>query len=198
MTAPSRSLAPGSVGSPPVDHSITRRIAAGDEVAYAAFYEAWFAPALSLVRAVSRRDEAFCLDVVQDVMLAVACSMPSLGDDVALRAWMTRTVVNAVTDRVRAETRRHRRERAVAETAAATRKQEPWLDLVEQERRTWLVESVAALPAVEQALLRARFGDASSVAAVADDLGISSDAAHGRLRRALDKLRQKAAEWIHG
>ena len=195
MAAPSRP--PASTDTPLVDHTITRRIAAGDERAFAAFYEAWFAPALALARAVSRRDEAFCLDVVQDVMLVVARRLPALDGDPSLRAWMTRTDVNAVTDRVRAESRRRRRERAVADKAPAARA-EPWLELAEQERHAWLSASVAALPAVEQALVQARFGGAASVTAVADDLGITPDAAHGRLRRALDKLRLKAAELWHG
>ncbi|MGK0202373.1 MAG: DNA-directed RNA polymerase specialized sigma24 family protein, partial [Planctomycetota bacterium] len=59
-------------GHVPAGHSLTGRIAAGDESAFAEFYEAWFVSTLALSRAISRRDEAWCLDVVQDVMLTVA------------------------------------------------------------------------------------------------------------------------------
>lgn len=179
----------------PIDHTITGRIAAGDERAYERFYEAWFAPTLALARACSRRDEAWCLDVVQDVMLAVARRMPRLADDAQLRAWMARAVGNAVTDRLRSERRRDRREQATASTRVGDG--EPWQTLAEAERRSWLLANVAQLPDCDRALLTARFGDASSVAAVAAELGMTADAAHGRLRRALDRLRQKAAEWWH-
>ena len=71
---------------------------------------------------------------------------------------------------------------------------EPWLHLCDQERRSWLEASVTELPVVEQELLQARFGGSSTVAAAAEALGISSDAAHGRLRRVMERLRQKAAD----
>lgn len=194
MATPPRSPPPAALA---VDPALARRVAAGDERAFVAFYEAWFAPTLALARAVSRRDEAFCLDVVQDVMLSVARGLPPLDGDARLRAWLTRTVVNAVTDRVRAETRRLLREQRAAAARRADAPVDGWIGLAERERLAWLAASVAALPATERALLEARFGGATTVAAVADSLGISADAAHGRLRRALDKLRQKAAEWWH-
>ena len=61
-------------------------------------------------RSITRRDEAFCLDVVQDVMMIVVKKMPRLETEAALRAWMARTVSRAVTDRLRSEARRRRRE----------------------------------------------------------------------------------------
>jgi RNA polymerase sigma factor (sigma-70 family) len=185
------------VGDPPLGYALTSRIAAGDESAFAQFYQIWFASTLALSRAISRRDEAWCLDVVQDVMMTVVQKMPGLATEAALRAWMTRTVMNAVTDRTRSEARRRRREQAAAE-AVATIVREPWLDLCDQERLSWLSASVAELPVAEQALLQARFGGTTTVAHEAGVLGISSHAAHGRLRRALEKLRQKAAEMWHG
>jgi len=187
---------PPVVDVPPA-HALTGRIAAGDEVSFAEFYEMWFASTLLLARAISRRDEAWCLDVVQDVMMIVVKKIPALASEEALRAWMTRTVMNAVTDRTRSEARRRRREQA-AVAAAADAVREPWLDLCDQERLSWLTASVGDLPLAEQALLQARFGGTTTVAHEATVLGISSDAAHGRLRRALDKLRQKAAELWNG
>lgn len=184
------------VDAPPA-YALTGRIAAGDESSFAEFYEMWFTSTLLLARAISRRDEAWCLDVVQDVMMTVVKKMPALASEEALRAWMTRTVMNAVTDHVRSEARRHRREQAAADAAADVGR-EPWLDLCDQERLSWLTASVGDLPVAEQALLQARFGGTTTVAHEASILGISSDAAHGRLRRALEKLRQKAAEMWHG
>lgn len=129
--------------------------------------------------------------------MTVVKKMPGLKTEAALRAWMTRTVMHAVTDRTRSEARRRRREEAAAE-AIADEVREPWSELCDQERSSWLAASIAELPDVEQALLQARFGASSTVAAQAGLLGISSDAAHGRLRRALGKLRHKAEELWYG
>jgi DNA-directed RNA polymerase specialized sigma24 family protein len=54
------------------------------------------------------------------------------------------------------------------------------------------------MPAIDRELLAARFGSATTVAAAAAEQGITEDAAHGRLRRALARLRRSAEEWWHG
>lgn len=188
-----------SAAPPGQDHAaLCRAIAAGDEAAFAAFYTAWFPAALALARASSRRDEAFCLDVVQDVMLAVARRMPALRDERAVRAWMTTAVWNAWTDRLRQEQRRQRREQRVGAQQAQAAAAEPWTVLLAGEREQWLAARVAELPASDQALLAARFGESTSVAAAGAAFGLCEDAAHGRLRRVLQRLRQRAAEWWHG
>lgn len=129
--------------------------------------------------------------------MTVANKMPPLRTNEALRAWMTRTIMNAVTDRNRGEARRRRREEVAAEVVRGAAA-EPWFELCDRERLSWLSASVADLPDTDRALLQARFGEASTVAQAAGSLGLTSDAAHGRLRRALEKLRQKAAEYWHG
>ncbi len=199
-----RRLADGDAVLPPpaqrpvaTDRELARRIAAGDEAAFAVFYAAWFAPTLALAKAISRRDESFSLDVVQDVMLKVVNKLPALRDDIGVRAWMTRTVANTVTDRLRAEARRSRRERVV-DGAREPYADEPWLQLVADERHAWLLANLAALSPTDRELLAARFGASTTVAGAAAAWGRSEDAAHGRVRRALLRLRQQAMEWWHG
>lgn len=184
---------------PAVDSAaLATAIAAGSEAAFAAFYAAWFPATLALARASSRRDEAFCLDVVQDVMLRVAQKLPALRDERAVRAWMATAVLHAVRDRLRAERRRRARELAVAAGAEGEPDAEPWRQLATGERWQWLAARVRELPAPDQALLWARFDDGDSVAAAGARLGLGDDAAHGRLRRVLERLRRMAAEWLHG
>lgn len=175
----------------------SRAIHRGDEAAFAAFYSAWFPATLALARASSGRDEAFCLDVVQDVMMTVANKMPSLRDERAVRGWMTTTLLRVLADRARAERRRQRREHAAGRHDAAV-DSEPWTALAAGERQQWLLARVQELPVHDQALLRARFADGDSVAAAGEAFGLSADAAHGRLRRVMERLRQAAAEWWHG
>ena len=183
---------------PAVDSvALAKAIAAGSEAAFAAFYAAWFPATLALARASSRRDEAFCLDVVQDVMLRVAKKLPALVEERAVRAWMSTAVLRAISDRLRAERRRAARERAVAAEAVVDPDAEPWLQLAMGERQQWLSARVRELPAQDQALLWARFHDGDSVAAVGARLGLGDDAAHGRLRRVLERLRRAAAEWLN-
>ena len=79
-------------------------------------------------------------------------------------------------------------EAARAATAAATRAAEAAAGSGSCER----------VEVAEQALLEARFGGATTVAAQAVSMGISADAAHGRLRRALANLRHKAQEMKTG
>lgn len=178
--------------------ALARAIAAGDEAAFAAFYVAWFPATLALARAASRRDEAFCLDVVQDVMLAVGRKLPALRDERAVRAWMTKAVWNASVDRLRNERSRQRREQHVAAPRDAADHGEPWLVVASDERRRWLAARVQELSPADQALLAARFGDGASVAAVGATFGLGEDSAHGRLRRVLERLRNLATEWWHG
>lgn len=173
-------------------------IARGDEAAFAAFYAAWFPATLALARAASRRDEAFCLDVVQDVMFAVCRRLPALRDERAVRAWMRAAVVHAITDRVRSEQGRRRREERAAAARGEAHDGEPWRALLADERSQWLTARLAELPASDRALLAARFADGPSVAAVGATFGLSEDGAHGRLRRALQRLRHLATEWWHG
>lgn len=178
--------------------ALSAAIARGDEAAFTAFYTAWFPATLALARAVSRRDEAFCLDVVQDVMLAVTHKLPALRDERAVRAWMSRTVGNAVTDRLRNERSRSRREELVASERGLAHAGEPGAAMLAEERAQWLAARVDELPASDRALLAARFADGPSVAAVGAAFGLSEDGAHGRLRRAIHRLRNLAKEWWHG
>lgn len=175
----------------------SRRIAAGDEAAFTAFYEHWFAPTLALARAASRRDEGFCLDVVHEVMLTAARKLPALRDEAAVASWLGKVVFRRVTDLRRQEQRRLRREQRATTVAERPDEPEPWLGLAAVERDRWLGERLAELGEADRALLLARFGGGGSVTAVGATLGLGADAAHGRLRRVIQRLRQKAAEWLH-
>ncbi len=177
--------------------TLSGRIAAGDEAAFTAFYEHWFAPTLALARAASRRDENFCLDVVHEVMLTVARKLPRLADEAAVAAWLGKVVFRRVVDQLRQEQRRQRREQRVVGDAELEDRREPWSGLAGAEQQRWLGERLAELEETDRALLLARFGDGASVVAVGCTLGLGADAAHGRLRRVLTKLRQRAAEWLH-
>ena len=171
-------------------YPLTARIAAGDEQAFATFYELWFDRLLAMARAATRRDEAFCLDVVHDCMLRVVQKLPVLGTEDAVAAWLARALLRGAVDHWRRDARRSRREAHAAERAPASTDLES--DLLEREERAWLRARLDELPAADRALLLARFDAGLTLEAVGQTVGVTGDAAHGRIRRLLLRLRAAA------
>jgi RNA polymerase sigma factor (sigma-70 family) len=185
-----RTRARGQAASTP-SHVLTARIAAGDEHAFAAFYELWFDRLLAMARVMTRRDEAFCLDVVHDCMLRVVRKLPALASEDAVAAWLARTLLRGAVDRLRQEKRRARREAdVVAGSTGGT--DDPHTDLFALEQRAWLQARLDELPAPDRTLLLARFAEGKTLAGVGHALGVTGDAAHGRIRRLLQRLRSAA------
>lgn len=159
----------------------TTAISRGDRAALAAFYEAWFDRCYSLAGALTRRDESFCLDIVQDSMLRVIRSIKPLSTRVQLDAWMNRTVHSVAIDSLRRESRRARRHanRAVRESIVA--------DV--DDRLAWLIAELASLPAGDASLVSLRVVHEQTLRSIGAATGESQGAAHGKIRRALNKLR---------
>jgi RNA polymerase sigma-70 factor (ECF subfamily) len=174
---------------------LTARIARGDEAAFAEFYELWFDRLYAMIRATTRRDESFCLDLVQDCMLRVVRSLPALADDRAVTAWMGRLAFTTALDRLRAESRQRQRE-----TEAFRRRGDavspPAEAALEQERLDWLEAQLRELPEAERSLILGRFGEGKTLAAVGAASGLSGHAAHGRISRTLARLRHRAQRWF--
>jgi len=176
-----------------VDHTphLTAAIAAGDTVAFAAFYEQWFDRCYNIAAALTRRDESFCLDVVQDAMLRAIRSMQPMRKE-GLERWMARVVHTTALDALRAERRRLSREqrRAAREDADAEPADPP--DLAD--RIEWLAARLEELDAEDRALLHARFAREHTLEQTARAARLTGPAAHGRIRRILARLRDSARE----
>ena len=169
----------------------TARITHGDRAAFAAFYDAWFDRSLAVARRILRNDRDGAYDVVQDVMLRIARSMPALADERAVESWMARAIFRASIDRLRAEARRVRRECAGASGEAGP---DALTRLELDERVSWLREQLAALPESDRRAVLLRYSGDGTLEDVGRALGITGDAAHGRIRRAIARLRRKAME----
>ena len=72
--------------------TLTAAIASGDPEAFAAFYRQWFDFVFGISRTVSKRDEQFCLDVVQDTMMRVIRHMKPLESDEQIKRWLNTVV----------------------------------------------------------------------------------------------------------
>ncbi len=168
----------------------TRAIAAGDRDALASMYREWFDAMYRAARRVSGRDEAFCLDVVQDAMLRVIRGLPTLETRRDLWCWLRTVVRCCACDRLRAEARRRRRELAVA----PGRREAP----VGPEALPALEERAARLRArlerlddrnAQLLVMRYRFG--WTLERIGESLGLGPGAVDGRLRRAAARLRRR-------
>jgi RNA polymerase sigma factor (sigma-70 family) len=165
----------------------TRGTGRGEQAAFEALYRAWFERVFAFARGLTRRDESFCLDVTQDVMVRAAKSIPELQTEAELGAWMTRAAVSASVDLIRREERRKRREAQSMVNAAAQVR-------ADSDSLRWLRGAVAELPEVDQLLLMQRIANGVTLQEAGASVGIGEHAAHGRVRRALGKLRTLARE----
>ncbi len=171
---------------------LTRAIARGDEAAFCTLHDAWFDRTLALAIRLTRRDEAFCLDVVQEAMLRAARKMPELGSLEQVDAWMGRVVHRAALDRLRGE-----RRRVVREREAAARRNDGSAGAFDAElceRIEWVLGEMARMDERERGVLAARFSRGRSVRDVGGEQGLSAGSGHGVLRRAMARLRARARE----
>lgn len=162
---------------------LTRGVAHGRSESVAAFYEQWFDFALCLARRASGRDESVALDLVQDVMIKAARSMPELDSRAAIERWLTRVICNAAVDQRRSERRRRRRE-ARAELVAPLS--------TDADAAEWMHAQLSRLDEEDAMLVRLRYAGAMKLRAVGEAMNVSTDAARGRLRNALAVLRRRA------
>ncbi len=198
-TAPPEHAATPAVRAPRTDdtQTLTKAIARGDTRAFGVLYERWFDCAFATARRLTGRDEAFCLDVVQEAMLKAARRIPTLANEAALSAWLGKVVHRAALDALRAERRRRAREEHARHPAPATApgtsawavSDDPHAQKLD-EQIAWLRERVAELSAQDRGLLAARFARGKTLAQAGEEAGLTGDAVHGRVRRILQRLRQ--------
>lgn len=163
-------------------------IASGDAAALAEFYRTRFEAMYALARAVTGRDEAFCLDVVQEAMIRVARKVKPMASDRDLDRWACRVLKSAATDLVRREGRRAKREQR---STGGTRLGRVPPRAEEAER---LRAGLASLSPEDALLITLRFGHDATLEEAGRAVGATGDAVHGRLRRALRRLRDLLTE----
>ncbi|MHC4140498.1 MAG: RNA polymerase sigma factor [Planctomycetota bacterium] len=174
--------------------ALTTAIASGDTEAFARFYRAWFDAMYADAVGATGRDEAFCLDVVQDAMLRIIRRMKPMATEGDLRRWLRAVVRSCAYDRLRGESRRRRREAeaAAGRQDAGTQAAPDRADL--RRRLQWLEQQLRTCDdaSVRMLLMRHRFGWTLQQIGVA--LGIKPGAVDGRLRRLVLGFRRTAQE----
>jgi len=178
---------------------LTAALAAGDERAVERFYRDYFDWLLAQSRRASgRRDESFCLDVLQDAVLRVLRTVRAVESESQFRAWLKLVIQTAACDRLRSERRRQTHELAAAaigagqmNAAAASAADKA---IGRDEQLAWLREQIAQLDPHLVQMIEWRFGQRWTLARISEKLGLSIGTIDGRLRRALRDLRAKAIE----
>lgn len=128
------------------------------------------------------RSHHFAEDVTQQVFLVLAQHAASLKPEMPLAAWLYTVTRRLSIDLIKQESRRRAREHVAADLAAMTPNK--WTDI-----EPWLDEAMANLDPRDSTALLLRFFENKSLRDVGSALGISEDAAHKRVTRAVDRLR---------
>lgn len=176
---------------------LTGALVRGDAAALDRIYREHLGAMVGLARRASGRDESFALDAVHDAFVRIIAAPRVCDTDERLRAWLRRAVLSAVIDRLRTQARRRRREHGVAAAVAATGAPS---DAGEQ--LAWLAGELRRLSPTDRHLVALRYRAELSLAEIARQPGTSGDgslglgAIHGRIRRAIQRLRLSAMEFF--
>jgi RNA polymerase sigma factor (sigma-70 family) len=184
---------------PDTTRRLTEAISSGDAAAFDCFYRAWFNRVFLETKRATGRDESFCLDVVQDVMMKVVRAIPVLETEPALAAWLRRCVLTTARDRIRADARRTARERQAAqpdraEDAARSPTTASGSEHFDAESLREIERLISALDANSAQLITARFRFGWTLERIAHALGIRTGAADGRLSRLLANWRKELSQ----
>jgi RNA polymerase sigma factor (sigma-70 family) len=168
---------------------LTAAIASGDTEAFARFYRERFDSMYGEARRATGRDESFCLDVVQDAMIRVIKSLRPMESEGGLRAWLRSVVQCCAYDRLRAEARRARRERAAAANRPGIQRDDGL-----EEKLGWLRREWASLDEQQARLLVMRYRLGWTLERIGEAIGLKPGAVDGRVSRAVGELRRRAQE----
>lgn len=177
--------------SPRGSAELSLLVSRGDHEALGELYELWFDRLYAAARSLTRRDESFCLDVVQEAMLKVARTMRPMPTEEDVARWLMRIMHTTALDLLRGEARRTARHGRVRTGIA---QKDDVNDVERRERIEWLRQGLENMDAHDHQLLWLRIALGRTLAAAGALAGLSGDAAHGRVRRALARLRRSAGE----
>lgn len=171
--------------------ALTAAVARGETRAAEAFCLQWTGHTMNCSRRLSKGDEQTALDTAQEVMLRVVRGLPKLRDEAAVAAWIQRTALTVTIDRVRKERRRsrHEQERATGEIDPGAG---PPDHAETSDSLDWLTQELQSLDPRDRELVLGRFTSDATLHELGASVGLTGNAAHGRIRRQLDRLRGRA------
>lgn len=176
---------------------ITLGLRRGDRAAFSCFYDTYSPLIFHTARTFTRRDEATCLDILQDTMIRVIDSIPTLDSHEEIRAWLTHATRCAAVDHLRKEHRRQKREQPLGTHATASASTISSAAPTALDLATWLHGQLSHLDAETTLWLKRHIGDEVPLSTLADGTPRTRDAIYGVVRRTLSSLRRAAKEAFH-
>ena len=163
---------------------VTRAVRSGSREALAEIYDRCAEDVVRSVERVTRRDESFALDCLQEMLMRLAAHPPVVDSHAAFMAWMRVAALNVARNMIVSEQRRSRRE-VVAAKGHGVRAEEACADS--------LPTILDQLDEEERALLRLRHVEGMRIRAIAQMIGKTPQAIESAIRRAIGRLREGGA-----
>jgi RNA polymerase sigma factor (sigma-70 family) len=165
---------------------LTASISAGDADAVDAFYRQYFDWMYNQTQRMTRRDEAFCLDVVQQAVLQAIRNVRKIDSASRFRGWLQLVVQTAAFDQLRCEARQKNRLAMAGGPPLAVESDSLQLD--------WLREQISRVDPELVNLIELRFERSGRLRQIGEKMGLSARAVDGRLRRAIGRMEPSADE----
>ncbi len=175
------------------DRDLLRRLATGDDAAYAAVFRTWYAPLVRFTDALLRqRDEAE--EVAQEVMLELWQRRTGIDPDRPVQGWLFRAARNRALNVLR-----HRKVvEATAPTVTALASAPSPADegANAHEMQAALHEALATLPPRCREVFTLSRTHGLRNAEIAARLGVTVKAVEGQMARALRTMREHLRPWL--
>lgn len=169
---------------------VSARIVNGDEEAFETYFNQFFSLMVSEARRLSGRDEATCLDMVQNAMIKATKSMIHLKDEQHAIAW-TRVLIRCSTlDWLRVKA--NRLPNSIEDDTPSSKHRQTKVDI--QARILWVEEQLNRCPSETRNMISLRYRLGWTLERIAARFGLKTGAVDGRIRRALEKIREQALD----
>lgn len=167
---------------------MTRKIISGDKNAFASYYNCYFETMYRQVQFLSGKDEATCLDIVQDAMLKAIRSMKIIESQSKLTAWSNTVAKSATYDWFR----KQKQQTTSLDGSIVVASHDSTEEDENTARMLWIEQQLDELPAELKQILAWRYRLGWSLKKIGKKLGLKTGAVDGRIRRAIQQLRSKA------
>ncbi len=173
---------------------ISQGIRDGDPLDFQRFYNHFFQRIYQQIRRTTGRDEATCLDILQEVMVKVIRGIPVIDDADRMAAWVSVVTRTTTYDWLRRELRAGRYDERQPTDTSADGHCAPPERLDDRARVLWLEQQLNSLPHSTRRMIALRYRLGWTLKQVAQHFGLKTGAVDGRIRRALNCLQQQAKQ----
>jgi len=180
--------------------SVTRNMKIGDSDAFAIFYEHCYPVMLTQVRRCIGRDEATCLDIVQDAMLKSIRCIKAFDSKLTVMKWASMVAKSVAYDwlrkrvrQLKVENENSQSDRGAIVEAAVDAEDDGTFEL-DYARMVWVEQELQALPSSMRDMIELRYRLGWSLQQIGTRFGLKPGAVDGRIRRSVEGLKKRARE----